>query len=119
MIFRCQVRDFVQACIVCQWNKTEQLQLAGLLQPLALPSAVWADIAINFVEGLPRVHRKSVILTVVDRFSKYTHFITLAHPYTATTVARAFFDGVVRRHRIPSSIISARTLSSPAASGAS
>jgi hypothetical protein len=60
----------------------------------------------GFVEGLPRMNGKSVILMVVDRFSKYTHFITLAHPYMATTVARAFFNSIVRLHGIPSSIMS-------------
>jgi hypothetical protein len=49
----------------------------------------------DFIEGLPRVHGKSVILTVVDRFSKHAHFITLSHPYMATTVAKAFFDAIV------------------------
>jgi hypothetical protein len=34
-------------------------------------------------------------LTVVDRFSKHAHFIALSHPYTATTVAKAFFDAIV------------------------
>ena len=51
---------------------------------------------------------KSVILTVVDRFSKYAHFIALGHPYTATSVARAFFDQIVRLHGIPCSIVSDR-----------
>jgi hypothetical protein len=51
---------------------------------------------------------KSVILTVVDRFSKYAHFIPLGHPYTAASVARAFFDGIVRLHGFPSSIVSDR-----------
>jgi hypothetical protein len=32
---------------------------------------VWADISIDFIEGLQKVAGKSVILTVVDRFSKY------------------------------------------------
>jgi hypothetical protein len=43
---------------------------------------------------------------VIDRFSKYGHFIPLGHPYTATTVAWAFFDNIVRLHDIPCSIIS-------------
>jgi len=62
----------------------------------------------DFIEGLPKVGGKSVILTVVDRFSKYMHFITLSHPYTASSVARAFFDGIVRLHGFPTSIVSDR-----------
>jgi hypothetical protein len=62
----------------------------------------------DFIEGLPKVHGKSVILTVVDRFSKYAHFIALGHPYTASSVARAFFDGIVRLHGFPVSIVSDR-----------
>jgi len=46
----------------------------------------------DFVEGFPCVGGKSVVLTVVDRFSKYAHFITVGHPYTATSIARVFFD---------------------------
>ena len=60
----------------------------------------------DFVEGVPRVSGKSVILTVVDRFSKYAHFMPLAHPYTATSVVRVFFDEVVRLHGLPASIVS-------------
>jgi len=62
----------------------------------------------DFVEALPKVNGKTVILTVVDRFSKAAHFILLGHPYTATTVARAFFAEVVRLQGIPASIVSDR-----------
>jgi hypothetical protein len=35
----------------------------------------------------------------------------LGHPYTATSVARAFFDGIVRLHsfRLPSSVTATRS----------
>jgi transposase InsO family protein len=102
------VRDYVRACTTCQCNKTETLQPAGLLQPLPVPSRVWADISMDFVEALPKVHGKSVILTVVDRFSKYAHFIALGHPYTASYVARAFFMDIVHLHGFPDSIVSDR-----------
>jgi hypothetical protein len=64
----------------------------------------------DFVEGFPRVAGKSVVLTVVDRFSKYAHFIALGHPYTAASVAKVFFDSIVRLHGIPCSIVSDRDL---------
>jgi hypothetical protein len=49
-----------------------------------------------------------VILTIVDRFSKYAHLIPLRHPYTAASVARAFFNGIIRLHGFPTSIVSDR-----------
>jgi hypothetical protein len=67
---------------------------------------VWDDVAMDFVEGIPCINEKSVILTVVHRLSKYSHFITLGHPYFTMTVARAFFDNIMCRHDIPNSIVS-------------
>lgn len=110
------VEEFVRVCPTCQRNKTDSLHPAGLLQPLEVPSSVWSDIAMDFVEGLPRVNGKSVILTVVDRFSKHAHFIALSHPYTATSVAKAFFEAIVRLHGFPRSIVTV-TQSSPVMSG--
>ncbi|XP_066373102.1 uncharacterized protein [Miscanthus floridulus] len=59
---------------------------------------VWSDITLDFIEGLPRVNSKSVILTVVVQFSKQAHFLALSHPYTAATVAKAFFDGIAQEY---------------------
>lgn len=109
------VSDFVRGCLVCQRNKTEHLHPAGLLLPLPVPAAVWSDIAMDFVEGLPRVAGKTVILTVVDKISKYAHFIALAHLYTAETVVRAFFTDIVRLHGVPTSIVSDRDTVFPSA----
>jgi hypothetical protein len=105
---RTVVHDWVRKCGVCQRNKTEQLHPTGLLQPLTVPTTMWTDIAMDFIEGLPKIHGKSVILTVVDRFSKSTHFVPLEHPYTVATVACAFFNNIIKLHGIPSSIVSDR-----------
>jgi hypothetical protein len=69
---------------------------------------VWSDIAMDCIEARPMVSGKSVILTVVDRFSKYVHFIPLDHPYTSTVVVRVFFADIIRLHGLPCSIISDR-----------
>jgi hypothetical protein len=103
------VKEYVKSCDVCQCNKTNHLHPAGLLQPLELPSVVWVtDIAMDFIESFPRVGAKSVVLTVVDRFSKYTNFIPLGHPYTAVSITKVFFDNIVKLHDIPCSIVSDR-----------
>ena len=65
-----------------------------------------ADVALDFIEGLPQVGGKFVIVMVVDRFSKYAHFIQLAHQYAAEFVARVFFAEIVHLHSVPVSIVS-------------
>lgn len=69
-------------------------------------SQVWVDISMDFINDPPKVHGKSVILSVVDHFSKYAHFITLSHPYSTASVTHAFFKGIVRLHGFPTSIVS-------------
>jgi hypothetical protein len=73
------VHTFIKGCSVCQRNKTEHLHPVELLQLLTVPSSVWSDIAMDFVKGFPKVGSKSVILAVIDRFSKFAHFIALDH----------------------------------------
>jgi len=99
------VHDFVRACSTCQRYKSEHLHPAWLLLPLSVPSAVWTDRGLDFVEALPRVEGKFVILMVVDRFSKYCHFIPLVHPYWAESVAQAFFTDIVCLHGVPQSLV--------------
>jgi hypothetical protein len=60
----------------------------------------------DFVKGLPVFQGFTVIMVVVDHLSKYTHFIPLKHPYTTSSVAKAFIDHIVRLHEMPRSIMS-------------
>jgi hypothetical protein len=87
---------------MCQRYKSEHLLPAGLLLPLPVPTSVWTDLGLDFIEALPHVGGKSIIVTIADRFSKYCHFIPLAHPYSAESVAQAFFTEIVRLHGVPS-----------------
>lgn len=41
----------------------------------------------DFIDGLPKSFRKTLIFVVVNRLSKDAHFMVLAHPYTAVSVS--------------------------------
>jgi len=62
----------------------------------------------DFVEGLPVVEGYSVILVVVDRLTKYAHFLPVRHPYTAQSIAKLLLDQVIRLHGFPTTIVSDR-----------
>lgn len=62
----------------------------------------------GFCEGLLKSEGYSVILVVVDHFTKYAHFIALKHPYTAKSAALLLFDQVVKLHGVPTLVVSDR-----------
>jgi len=105
---RKDLKAFIRLCPTCQQNKHDNMSPAGLLQPLPIPTRVWSDIAMDFVEGLPLSQGKSVIMVVVGRLSKYAHFTALAHPYTAASVAKLFMSQIFKLHGMPTSIVSDR-----------
>ncbi|KAD5961151.1 hypothetical protein E3N88_12624 [Mikania micrantha] len=77
------VRLFVQQCLTCQRQKYDTLS-----------PAVCSHM--------------DTILVVVDRLSKYAHFIALSHPFTAKSVALLFCKEVVHLHGFSRSIVSDR-----------
>lgn len=102
------VESFVKQCDICQHAKHSHDHPAGLLQPLPIPEGAWQDWSIDFVEGLPLVDGYSVILVVVDRLTKYAHFLLAKHPYTAQSIAKLVMDQVIKLHGFPRTIVSDR-----------
>lgn len=45
---------------------------------------------------------------MVDRLSKYCHFTSLSHPYTAAKIAQLFIHNIFKLHGMPQSIFSDR-----------
>uniref|UniRef100_A0A8C8DF58 Gypsy retrotransposon integrase-like protein 1 n=1 Tax=Oryzias sinensis TaxID=183150 RepID=A0A8C8DF58_9TELE len=101
-------KAYVAACTICATSKSSHQAPAGLLNPLPVPSRPWSHIAVDFVTGLPASQGNTVILTIVDRFSKAAHFVALPKLPTATETARCLTDHVFRLHGIPCDIVSDR-----------
>lgn len=92
------VELFVAECPVCQVTKSKHTHILGLLNPLEISDMAWTHISIDFIEGLPKSDSNEVILVVVDRFTKYAHFLSLAHPYSVQQVVQVFMDNVFKLH---------------------
>ncbi|GKB46710.1 ty3-gypsy retrotransposon protein [Tanacetum coccineum] len=105
---RKSVEEFIKKCVVCQQTKYSTEAPGGYLQPLPTPSAVWEDVTMDFITGLPAFRGITVILVVVDRLTKYAHFGALPTSFNASKVVEVFLDIVVKHHGIPKTIISDR-----------
>ena len=62
----------------------------------------------DFIEALPRSDGFDTIWVIVDRLSKYSHFVPLRHPFNAKGLARLFVKEIIWLHGIPKSIVSDR-----------
>ena len=102
------IRDFVRQCTICQQAKVEQALPAGLLQPLPIPQIFWEDIAMDFISNLPPSRGYATIFVVVDRLSKFAHFIPLKAAFNSKSVADAFISNFVKMHGFPKTIVSNR-----------
>lgn len=105
---RTATTEFIRTYDVCQRAKPDRSKAPGLLQPLPIPKATWEVISMDFVEGLPSSGSANAILVVVDKLSKFAHFIPLRHPFSAASVGWLFMDQVYRLHGMPLAIISDR-----------
>ncbi|GJU18792.1 ty3-gypsy retrotransposon protein [Tanacetum coccineum] len=103
---RKEIKEFVRNCDICQRYKLNLEAYPGLLQPLPIQKTTWTSISMDFIEGIPKSQGKDVILVVVDRLSKYGHFMALSRPFTATQVAQLFLDNIYKLHGLPYDIVS-------------
>jgi len=102
------IKSFVEQCTVCQQAKVEHVKSPGLLQPVQIPDQAWAVVSLDFIEGLPVSNRFDVIMVVVDKFTKYAHFVPLSYPFTALQVAQLYMNNIYKLHGLPQAIISNR-----------
>lgn len=71
------VSNYMRGCFICQKYKNENVASPGLLQPLPIPLRVFTNITMDFIEDFPKSKGKSVIFILVDRLTKYSHFMAL------------------------------------------
>lgn len=88
---RKSVKTFIQTYDICQRAKVPTTHPAGLLQPLPIPNQIWEDISMDFICGLPLVKGYSVIMVVVDRLSKYGHFLPLRPDFFWSISGTSFY----------------------------
>ncbi|XP_027118691.1 uncharacterized protein [Coffea arabica] len=82
--------------------------LKRLGTPLPVPNQAWSQISMDFIESLPNSEGSDTIVVVVDRFTKFSYFVPLKHPFSVVEVAKLFLTHVFRLHTLLDVIVSDR-----------
>jgi hypothetical protein len=102
-----EITEYIARCMECQKVKAENRHRVGLLQPLPIPEWKWEVVTMDFIMGLPRTCKvHDLIMVVVDKLTKATHFIPLKTTHKEANVVDIFMKEVAQLHRIPKTIVS-------------
>lgn len=98
------IKRYVRKCALCQKYKSSQQQPAGEMLT-RVPEEPWATICADFVGPLPRsTHGNSMLLVIMDRFSKWTELIPLRKA-TTDGLIKGCRERIVSRYGVPKMII--------------
>ncbi|OQN95116.1 hypothetical protein B0A48_18806, partial [Cryoendolithus antarcticus] len=104
---RQHVTGYIKRCTDCQRNKAERHAKYGHIQFTTPPVQPWEEVTMDFITKLPNSIDPSTglvydsILVMVDRLSKYTHFVPCSETIDAERLAHLVLDRLVRYHGIP------------------
>lgn len=73
-------------------SETTSLESIGILQPLHIPEAIWLEISVDFVTGLPTIYGYSVIIVVANVLSKYYYLGSLLATNLVVSIADYFIN---------------------------
>jgi hypothetical protein len=75
---------YVSECDTYQKVKADYMKPRGILQPLSILDWKWDDISMNFIVGLLlTVHKFHLIWVIMNRLSKFVHFLPVHTCYDA------------------------------------
>jgi hypothetical protein len=98
---------YVSECDTCRKVKADYTKPEALLQPLSIPERKWDDISMDFNVGLPMTaHKFDSIWVIMDRLSKFAHFIPVHTCYDARRYVEIYIARVLCLHGVPKMIIS-------------
>jgi hypothetical protein len=104
---KCEAARYVSECDTCRKVKADYMKPGGLLQPLSILEWKWDDIGMDFIMCLPMTGCKfDSIWVIMDRLSKYVHFIPVHTHYDVQRYVEIYIAHVLCLHGVLKMIIS-------------
>ena len=111
---RRKVSEYIKRCDSCNKNKASRHAKYGNLEFREPPQQPWDEVTMDFIVKLPKSKdpvlgvQHDSILVMVDRLTKYSHFIPCSESINAEQLGCLVLDRLVRYHGIPMVFITDR-----------
>ena len=89
-----EVKQYMEGCDTCQYNKNCTEKLAGKLMPNSNLKKPQTYILADFITKLPLAQEYNSILVVVNRLTKMVHFVPTIEKMLVEGLARLFRNNV-------------------------
>nr|GEV68912.1 putative reverse transcriptase domain-containing protein [Tanacetum cinerariifolium] len=84
---------YVSKCLTCSKVKAEHQKPLGLLLQPEIPKWKWENITMDFITKLSRTRsRHDSIWVIVDRLTKYAHFLVVREDFKTKRLARLYIN---------------------------
>jgi len=106
-----QITEYIVRCNSCCRNKIQRDKRYDRVTQLNTLNASWKSITMNFITKLPTSKNSAwgvkfnSILTIVDRLTKYTMFISFKKTTTASVLMYIILQELVNNHRLSKEFI--------------
>jgi hypothetical protein len=103
---RRDIVEYIAKCLECQRVKDEHRHPVVLLKPLPIPQWKWEVVTMDFITRFPRTNKHhDVIMVVVEKLTKATHFIPMKVTHKETNVDDIYMREVSHLYGIPKTIV--------------
>nr|GEW44271.1 hypothetical protein [Tanacetum cinerariifolium] len=94
---KANIATYVSKCLTCAKVKAEHQRPSGLLVQPAIPAWKWDNITMDFITKLPKLSQGfDTIWVIVDRLTKYAHFLPIREDDPLDKLARLYLNRIVR-----------------------
>ena len=104
---RQKILSYIKKCPECQRNKASRHAKYGHIQFRTPPEQPWDEVTMDFITKLPESKDKAtgqvhdMILVIVDRLTKYAHFILTTEKCTVEQLGYLVLNRLIRYYGFP------------------
>ncbi|QRW03556.1 Ty3/Gypsy polyprotein/retrotransposon [Ceratobasidium sp. AG-Ba] len=102
------IKEYVRTCDICQKAKPKRHGQRGFLKSIPIPSQPFEVVTMDFIMDLPPSNGYNAILTIVDKLTKFAHFIPCTTSINEEETAKLFHAHIWTKYGLPRQVITDR-----------